>query len=296
MCQNRKKFHKNCASMKIKELLNEGIKILKEAGISTPVIDAQVLLSDLLKVPRWKLITLAEEPVDEHIEKRFMKRIKERAIGVPVAYITGKKEFFGLEFFVEKGVLIPRPETEILVEKVLERLDLKTAYLGLDIGVGSGAIAISLLKHRPLLNMVGVDILEKALEITQKNAKIHGVEGRLKLIKSNLFENIKGYKFDFIVSNPPYVPEEEYESLQIEVKHEPKEALVAGKGGFEFYERIVNEGRKFLKDKSFIAFEVGYNQAKEVKSILEEYGFKTKVYKDLQGIERIVIGEKGWNV
>jgi len=240
--------------------------------------------------------TLGEEYVDEDIEKNFIKRIKERATGIPVAYITGKKEFFGLEFLVEKGVLIPRPETEILIEKVLERLDPRTAYLGLDIGVGSGAIIISLLKHRPLLNMVGVDISDKALETTQKNAKIHGVERRLKLMKSDLFENIEGYRFDFIVSNPPYVSKEEYETLQIEVKHEPKEALVAGKGGLEFYERIVKEGRKFLKDNSFIAFEVGYNQAEKVKDILEEYGFKTQTYKDLQGIKRVVLGERGWNV
>ncbi len=278
--------------MDIKSILKEGTRILKESGVENPVIDAQILLSDLLGIPRWKLIILEKEEINDEIKKKFIFRIKQRASGIPVAYITGKKEFFGLEFIVEKGVLIPRPETEILVERVIERLDKRKKYLGLDIGVGSGAIAIALLKNLPKLNVIGIDISEKALEIAEKNAKIHGVDRRFSLIKSNLFERLEGYKFDFIVSNPPYIPEGEYENLQIEVKYEPKEALIAGKEGTEFYERIVEKAIEFLKERSFIAFEVGYSQAEYVENLLKSYGFTTFIYRDLQGIKRVIIGEK----
>ncbi len=280
--------------MKIKEILQKGAEILREAGIETPVTDSQLLLSHILDMPRWKLITERElEIPDEKVEKYF-ELIQKRAEGYPVAYLTHKKEFFGLTFYVEKGVLIPRPETEILVEEVLKRIPENEEKLGLEIGVGSGAIIVSLLKNRPILKMYGVDISEKALEITEKNAKIHHVKDRLVLIKSNLFENVPEIKFDFIVSNPPYVSEKEYETLQKEVKKEPKVALVSGKEGSEIYDKIVKQGIKYLKENGFFAFEIGYNQGEYVSNLLKKYGFKTKVIKDLQNLDRVVIGEKEW--
>lgn len=281
--------------MKVKQLLDYGIKQLKDSKVQTPVLDAQILLADILNIPTWKLITIKDESLNQSIVDEFIRRIDKRIKGYPVAYIIGKKEFFGLKFIVNEGVLIPRPETEVLVEKVLERLDKKTPYLGLDIGVGSGAIAISILKNRPYIKMVGVDISPIALELTKKNAKIHKVSDRLHLKKSDLFKELSGYKFDFIVSNPPYIPLEEYEKLQKEVKKEPKEALIASKGGLEFYERIVNQIEKYLKPSGFVAFEVGYNQGEKVKNILKEHGFEAKSYKDLQGIDRVIIGEKNGN-
>jgi len=280
--------------LKIKEILQKGAEILREAGIETPVTDSQLLLSHILDMPRWKLITERElEIPDEKVEKYF-ELIQKRAEGYPVAYLTHKKEFFGLTFYVEKGVLIPRPETEILVEEVLKRIPENEEKLGLEIGVGSGAIIVSLLKNRPILKMYGVDISEKALEITEKNAKIHHVKDRLVLIKSNLFENVPEIKFDFIVSNPPYVSEKEYETLQKEVKKEPKVALVSGKEGSEIYDKIVKQGIKYLKENGFFAFEIGYNQGEYVSNLLKKYGFKTKVIKDLQNLDRVVIGEKEW--
>ncbi|NPA52216.1 MAG: peptide chain release factor N(5)-glutamine methyltransferase [Aquificae bacterium] len=278
--------------MKVKELLDYGIKSLKDAEIENHIIDAYILLADLLNIQTWELILLKEKTIDIKIIDIYKKRIKHRITGFPIAYITKKKEFFGLEFFVQEGVLIPRPETEILVEAVLNRLDSEKSYIGLDIGIGSGAISIALLKNRPLVNMLGIDISDTALAVSQKNAKIHNVTDRLLLLKSNLFQNIKGRKFDFIVSNPPYIPVKEYETLQKEVKKEPVEALLAGQVGTEFYEKILDEIDKYLKPKGFIAFEVGYNQGRIVEDLLKVKNFKTYSYKDLQGIDRVIIGEK----
>jgi release factor glutamine methyltransferase len=278
--------------LKIKEALQKGAEILKKYRIETPVTDSQLLLSYVLNIPRWKLITERELEIPESKVNEYFNLIKKRAEGFPVAYLTHKKEFFGLDFYIEEGVLIPRPETEILVEEVLKKIPENKEILGLEIGVGSGAIVVSLLKNRPKLKMYGVDISEKALEITKKNAKIHGVEDRLVLVRSNLFENLPKIKFDFIVSNPPYVSEKEYEKLQKEVKKEPKTALVGGTEGFEIYEKIVKEGINFLKEGGFFAFEIGYNQGRYVSDLLKKYGFKTKVIKDLQNLDRVVIGER----
>ncbi len=279
--------------MKIGDALKRASYILRKAGVETPVTDSQLILSHILHIPRWKLITEREKELSKSILDYYFILIKKRSEGVPVAYLTGKKYFYGLEFEVEEGVLIPRPETEILVEEVLKRIPKDRHFHGLEIGVGSGIISISLLKHRPKLKMTAVDISDKALEITAKNAIKHGVVDRLILIKSNLFEKIpKNQKFDFIVSNPPYISEEEYGKLSREVKKEPVEALIAGKEGIEFYEKIINEGISFLKEDGFFAFEIGYNQCEKVSKLLKEKGFHTICKKDLQNLDRVIIGEK----
>ncbi|ACO04339.1 MAG TPA: peptide chain release factor N(5)-glutamine methyltransferase [Persephonella sp.] len=278
--------------MKIKDLIRIGSERLKEAGIKTPVTDTQILLSYVLKLPRWKLITEREEEIPKEKVMEFFSLIERRAQREPLAYITGEKAFYGLDFKIKKGVLIPRPETEILVDEVLKRIPEDKRVLGLEIGVGSGVISISLLKYRHNLFMYGVDISEKALELTRENAKIHRVSSRLKLLKSDLFKDVPHIKFDFIVSNPPYVSAEEYAGLEEEVKKEPVEALIGGKGGIEFYERIVKEGKIYLKEKGFFGFEIGYTQSDRVKKILQDEGFNVKVYKDLQDYDRVVIGER----
>jgi release factor glutamine methyltransferase len=277
--------------MKIKEALKKGIDKLKKASIDTPVLDAQVLLSHVLKIPRWKLITDENKEIPEDKEKEFFQLIEKRANRIPVAYLIKEKEFYGVPFKVEEGVLIPRPDTEVLVETVLNKIKNKKSPTGIEVGTGSGAIIISLLKNKEDLKMIGTDISDKALKITQENAKIHKVENRLTLIKTDKLKGIKG-KYDFIVSNPPYIPESEYESLQPEVKKEPKEALIAKDEGLEFYKEIIKEGKNLLKNGGFFAFEVGYNQGEKVENLLQKEGFNTEKIKDLQGINRVVIGEK----
>ena len=278
--------------MKIKEALSQGIIILKKAGIMTPVTDAQLIMSKVLALPRWKLITERDASLPESILKEYFDLIKKRASRYPLGYIIGEKEFYNVTLKIDEGVLIHSPETELLVEQTLKRIPLNERFYGIDLGVGSGAIAIALLKNREKLLMKGTDISEEALRIAYLNAKINNVAERLILLKSDLFESINLEKFDFIVSNPPYIGEKEYDLLEEEVKKEPIQALVSGKEGIEFYEKIVKEGKYFLKDKGFMAFEIGYNQAKKVKSILESERFNVFVYKDFQGLDRIIIGEK----
>ncbi len=279
--------------MKIGDALRRASQILRKSGIETPVTDSQIILSHLLKKPRWKLITEREKEIPEKIEELYFVLIKKRSEGYPVAYLTGKKHFYGLEFYVYEGVLVPRPETEILVEETLKKIPSDKHTHGLEIGIGTGIISISLLKNRPALIMTGVDISDRAIKNATKNALKHGVIDRFIIKKSDLFENIsENQKFDFIISNPPYISEEEYRHLSREVKKEPKEALIAGKEGTEFYEKIIKEGREYLKEKGFFAFEIGYRQCSKVKSLLEKEGFKTYCRKDLQGLDRVIIGEK----
>lgn len=279
-------------AVKIKKAVELGVKRLKEAKIKTPVTDAHLILSKVLRVPRWKLIVEKESCIPEEKRKEFFSFIEKRAEGYPLGYILGEKEFFNVKLKIEEGVLIPRPETELLVEEVLKKLPEDQKKTGLEIGIGSGAVSIALLKNRPLLIMYGVDISDKALRLSHINAKINNVLDRFIIIKSDLFENVPQIKFDFIVSNPPYISQEEYTDLEKEVKKEPYEALVAGKEGTEFYEKIVKEGKKYLKKDGFFAFEIGFKQGKAVKEILEAEGFKAIIIKDLQGLDRIIIGEK----
>jgi len=275
--------------MKLKELYEKVINKLKEAEIPNPQLEALIIISESLNIPKYKVIT--EPDLDIIDYQKVLKIAEKRAKRYPLAYLINKKEFYGITFYIEEGVLIPRPETEILVEEILKILPTDKEIIGLDIGTGSGVISLSLLKNRENLRMYAIDISEKALKITEKNAKILKLYDRIKIIKSNLFENIDE-KFDFIVSNPPYIPEEEYEYLQEEVKKEPKEALIA-KEGIYFYEEIIKQAKNYLKEDGFLAFEIGYNQAEKVKQILKSYGYEDiKIIKDLQDIERVIIGRR----
>lgn len=281
--------------MKLGELLKISADILRQSGIETPITDSQLIVSHYLKLPRWKLITEKDTEISEETVKEILKLIEKRAKGVPVAYITKRKEFFGIKFYVDDRVLIPRPETEILVEKVLQKLKNKRGKIrGLDIGVGSGAISIALLKNIPDLTMYGTDVSDDALKVAEINARLRFVNNRLKLIKSNLFSNLnKNIKFDFIVSNPPYISREDYLNLKIEVKNEPKIALISGKKGLAFYERIISKSKEYLIEDGFLAVEIGYKQEKTVKNLFEKNKFKDiEVYKDLNGISRVILGYK----
>jgi len=275
--------------MKLKELYEKVINKLKEAEIPNPQLEALIIISQSLNIPKYKVITEPDLDIIDYQE--VLKVAEKRAKRYPLAYLINKKEFFGITFYIEEGVLIPRPETEILVEEILKILPTDKEIIGLDIGTGSGVVSLSLLKNRENLKMYAIDISEKALKITEKNAKILKLYDRIKIIKSNLFENIDE-KFDFIVSNPPYIPEEEYECLQEEVKKEPKEALIA-KEGIYFYEEIIKQAKNYLKEDGFLAFEIGYNQSEKVKQILKSYGYEDiKIIKDLQDIERVIIGRR----
>lgn len=278
--------------MRLGDIYNQSIKILKDSSVENPALDAMIIISTVLNIPKEKIITDPDMDIPEDKVERILKEIKKRGEGFPVAYIINKKEFFGLEFYIEEGVLIPRPETEILVEEVVKRLPEGKKLVGIDVGVGSGCIAITILKMRKNINMIGIDISEKALEISNINANIYKVADRFLLKKQSIFEEPKlDIKLDFVVSNPPYISQSEYETLQREVKKEPVEALISGKVGTEFYEKILSWSKRYLKDGGFVAFELGIGQAKKVKDLFLAEGFKDiHLIKDLQGIDRVIIG------
>lgn len=220
--------------------------------------------------------------------------IKRRGEGEPFQYIIGKEDFYGLTFNVNSNVLIPRADTEILVEKSLNLINSIEKPTVLDIGTGSGAIAVSIAKNRGDSYVLACDISEKALEIAASNGELNKVSN-IKFVKSNLFENIKYKSFNLIVSNPPYIREEDYKDLMREVKKfEPKLALTAEENGLYFYRIITQESWKYLADEGYLVFETGYDQAEDVKELIEKTGkyYEIEITKDYNGINRVVSAKK----
>ena len=242
-----------------------------------------------MEVPKIPL--LLENEIPESTEKEFRKLIGQRERGVPTAYLIGEWEFYGRTFRVRRDVLVPRPETEILVEKVLEVLPKDKELTGFEVGTGTGCISITLLLERPNLTMYGTDINQEAVGLTSENARIHGVDKRLYVKHGSLFEPFKGVRADFVVSNPPYVPRGLWDSLPPEVRIEGMHSLIGGEKGTEFIEKLIEESAKILKKEGFIALEIGHDQREKVTEILKANGFKDlKVFRDYSGNDRVVIG------
>jgi len=277
--------------MTIQKILLQATEKLSQAGIDTPRLDAEVLLAHALNCRRLKLYTDAEKILSAAEVERYKNFVALRAEKIPVAYLTGNKEFFGLNFFVNKNVLIPRPDTEILTQLVIENLGGEKIFA--DLGTGSGAIAISVCKF--VKNSVGfaVDISENALEVAKFNAKKFGVDDRIKFFCGNLFEPLAGKKFNAIISNPPYIPTGDLKNLQAEVQKEPTTALDGGEDGLNFYRKIISAAPEFLFENGFLAVEVGINQADEVKKFFDENNFvEVEIFQDLAGLDRVVAGRK----
>ena len=234
----------------------------------------------------------AEKILPLEIILRFNELINRRLEGIPVAYLTGIKDFMGLSFAVDENVLIPRPETEILTEYVGEYLrEFNSEVNFVDLGVGSGAISVSILKFVKNARACAVDISAKALEVAKFNAEKFFVDDRIEFFCGNLFEPLKGRIFNAIVSNPPYIPSCELETLQAEVKKEPQIALDGGNDGLNFYRQIISDAKKFLVSGGLLAIEIGINQATSVKNLFEAANFvDVEIFKDLSGIERVIIG------
>ncbi|MFN3947068.1 MAG: peptide chain release factor N(5)-glutamine methyltransferase [Aquificaceae bacterium] len=267
--------------MKVKELLKQNKASLK---------DKILLLAHLLKINHKELYLLDDLEVPKAVEEAYLQGLKKMAQGYPLQYILGEWEFYGKSFYVQEDVLIPRPETEILVEEVLKRLPKRVGLKGLEIGIGSGCISITLLLHNQGLRMFANDINIKALRLARKNAKRHHVEDRLFLFAGDLFEALKPYPFDFILSNPPYIPIEKWESLPLGVKIEGYTSLVGGMKGWEFYLRISERMENYLSPDGFFAFEIGHDQGMVVRNIFEEKGYKVEVIKDYASQDRVVVG------
>ena len=245
--------------------------------------EARLLLAFSLGISKEELITKNTCTLREY--DKFITVLNKRLIGMPYAYIVGHKEFMKLDFEVNKNVLIPREDTEILVQEVLKIGRKKV----LDMCTGSGCIAVSVAKYLEESIVDAVDISERALTIAKVNAKKNGVV--VNFIKSNLFEEVDE-KYDVIVSNPPYIKTEDLETLQIEVKNEPVKALDGGKTGLYFYQKIIKEAPKHLKENGVLIFEIGFDQAEDVKKLMEKNNFQhIEIMKDLSGNDRVIKGD-----
>lgn len=278
--------------MNIKNALEFGIEKLNKIS-QTPYLDAEILLCNILSKDRIYLhINLSKELKEEEI-KKFKDFIKQREKNKPIAYITNEKEFMGLSFYVDENVLIPRPDTEILVDKVIKEFKDKDDLKIIDIGCGSGSISISLAKYLNAF-IYSLDISKEALDIGRQNAIKNDVRKKIKFIESDILKNYNEKKVDIIVSNPPYIKLEEYLNLEDNVLlYEPKLALLGEDKGLYFYKEIAKAAKEVLKKNGYIFFEIGYNQADEVFKILEDNNFcNIKVEKDLAKKDRLVWARK----
>ncbi len=276
------------------QILSQSIEYIENNGIENPKLEAEHIFSHVLKTNRLTLTLDFTRKITEEekklIKEMIIKRAKDKK---PLQYILGEEEFFGYKFKVDERVLIPRPETELLVEQCIKEMsEVKTPFI-LDIGVGSGAISVTLGREIPEAKVLGVDISEDALDVANNNKELNQAKN-VKFIKSNVFQNVSYKAFDMIVSNPPYIPEREYGDLMQEVKkYEPKLALTAEDEGFYFYKLISREAGNYLKSGGVLAFEVGHDQAQKVKDMMEDNKFENVVImRDYHQIERIVIGKK----
>lgn len=280
--------------MTIGEILKEGIRILNSAGIKTPKTDTEIIISYVLGINRFEIYIRSNEELKEEDENKIIELINQRSKNTPLEYLTGYKYFWGMKFEVKKGVLIPRFDTESLIE--IARLTCRNPTYILDIGTGTGIIGITLKRIFPDSYVIMTDISDTAIEICKKN--IIGVLGKtegIEVIKSDVFEDIWekiGWgKFDLIISNPPYISKKDYEKLSEDVKKEPFEALYGGINGLDFYIKIANRSKEFLKNNGKIILEVGdQEQAIKVKKIFYLKGFRNFLtFKDINNNIRGVV-------
>lgn len=273
--------------MNYKELYHEGIDSLLSVGVTEAELDARLLLEYICHTDRNYLLAHGEERISDGLTDQYRSLIRERARRVPIQYITGTQEFMGKEFIVNENVLIPRQDTECLVEEVLRYVE-DGAHV-LDLCTGSGCIIISIMLYKNAISGVASDLSDKALDVARKNARNHGVIEHLDLVRCDLFEDIHE-TFDVIVSNPPYIPTKIIESLEPEVRDcEPKMALDGSADGYEFYRRISKQAGKYLKIDGMLFLEIGFDQGTIVSELLEEQGFSdVRIIRDLSGNDRVI--------
>ena len=275
--------------MTIKEAITKGMIMLKSNNIESPKLKARLLLQYVIDKTRKYIVVYDNKEITKKQQWEYFVNIEKITKGIPLQHITHRQEFMKMDFFVDENTLIPRQDTEILVEEVIKIANKMMKPKILDLCTGSGIIAISLKKYIPNAEVTGIDISEKALDVANKNAQKLNTE--VKFLKSDLFENIGKNKFDIIVSNPPYIKKEEIKKLSKEVQKEPEIALDGGYDGLDFYRRILDRAINYLKTGSYLCLEIGYNQKEDVMKLIEEKQDYKKTYckKDLYGCDRIII-------
>ncbi|MBQ2696056.1 MAG: peptide chain release factor N(5)-glutamine methyltransferase [Clostridia bacterium] len=281
--------------MVIGNLLKEATAVLSAAGIESARLDSEVLLSHVLKKDRLYLVMHRNDEADETVEAAFRELVARREKSEPVAYLTGSREFMSLEFSVCPGVLIPRPDTETLVEFVIEKFSERENPSILDLCTGSGAIAVSLAHYLPNSRVTAADISDLCVTVAGENAEKNGVSDRVTVLQQDVFAYESEEPFDCVVSNPPYIPSEVVYTLEKDVKdYEPHLALDGGEDGYTFYRYLSTKAVQLLKSGGLLVLEVGHDQAETVAGFLRETNaYKTVGTKqDLAGINRVVYGIK----
>ena len=279
--------------MKYQQILNQGSEILKSNNIKSFYLDSELLLSSTLNLDRSSLLLNLDKKIKIEEKDFFFSLIERRKRNEPIAYITGYKEFWKHKFRVNKNTLIPRPDTEILVESVLDELDISSTKKILDIGTGSGCIILSILNDRKNCRGVGVDISKNAIKMAKYNAKIQHIKNRVRFFNSNI-DNFYLYKYDVIISNPPYIELNKIYGLDKDIKnHEPKVALNGGIDGYSKIRLVINKSSNLIKKKGKLFLEVGCGQINKTLEILRLNGFcNNKVIKDLAKRNRCIVSTK----
>ena len=279
--------------MNIENILNEGINILQKNKIANPQLDSEILLSNSIKRDKKHIILNPKEILDSEQLGKFKSLIERRKKGEPIAYIINKKEFWKDEFFVNKDVLIPRPDSELIIEQVLKIYSKDVQLQVLDIGTGSGCILLSILKERSNFYGTGIDISKKSINVSKFNAKQLNLTNRVKFFHSSV-DNFNNGKYDMIVSNPPYIEQLSLKYLEKDVVNfEPKLALSGGFDGFSKIRKVINKASILIKKNGKFILEIGFNQKNKVIKILKEEGFYVnKAIKDYGNNDRCIISTK----
>lgn len=280
--------------MNYREAFETGKGALAAAGIEEAELDARLLLEEICGTDRNTLLVHGDRNVTEEELAQYKEMLEKRSVHIPLQQIIGRQSFMGLDFYVDENVLIPRQDTELLVEEALK--ELHDGMRILDMCTGSGCILLSLLKYSNDCEGIGADISEEALKVAERNRVQLGLENAA-FIRSDLFEAVEG-KFDLLVSNPPYICSDVIDTLMPEVReHEPRQALDGSADGLHFYRRILADCRAYLKPGGMLLFEIGYDQGEAVKRLMEENGFlEVEVKKDYGGLDRVVLGTLGFEV
>ena len=272
--------------------INDAIKYATRRLISSDSkrIDSEILLCSILKCNRATLYTHAEKNLSELNKKKFEGLINKRLKGYPIAYLTKQKEFWSHKLYIDETILIPRPETELLVEKTLELISIHSLNDILELGTGSGAIAIAIASEKPMLNIKATDIKTAALKIARHNTDSYKIKN-IEFIKSDWFCNIKKYDYDLIVSNPPYISNNDPCLKNSGIKFEPTSALISGQDGLDDLKKIIQKSSYYLKNNGWLIVEHAYNQGEQLRKIFLENNFTAKTIRDYCELERITFGK-----
>jgi len=279
--------------MQVRDALRLSAQKFKESP--TPSLDARLLLAHAMNCTQGELLINYDQELKKNVEARFLEFVERRRKHEPIAYILGKQEFYGLEFIVNKHVLIPRPETELIIDVLKEEAEKNAQNQTIDIldlGTGSGAISVCLAKEISLANITAVEISATAIKVAESNVLKHQVQTQVNIVKSNWYSEIeKSKKYDYIVSNPPYICRSEINQMSKEtIEFEPDLALYADNEGLSSYQAIIQNARNFLKGDGKIVFEIGYSQKNKILNLLKSGGFKNFIVKqDISGLDRVII-------